>query len=40
MIKIFLGFAAGAFYGAIAVVETPTGILGKAAAILKMVFFQ
>lgn len=36
MIKILLGFIAGIFYGVMYTVETPDGIVAKAAAVLKM----
>lgn len=40
MVKILFGFVTGIFYGAIYVVEVPDGLISKAAAILKMIFFQ
>lgn len=40
MIRLVFGFLAGTFYGAITTIEVPDGILSKAAAILKMIFFS
>jgi hypothetical protein len=40
MVKILFGFMGGIFFGAMYVIEVPDGTIAKAAAILKMIFFQ
>jgi hypothetical protein len=40
VLKIFTGFLGGIIYGAIYVIEVPDGMISKAAAILKMIFFS
>jgi hypothetical protein len=39
MLKIIVGFVGGVLYGSITAVEVPSGVIAKAAAILKMIFF-
>jgi hypothetical protein len=40
VVKVLFGFLGGVFYGAIMIVEVPDGVIGKAAAILKMFFLS